>query len=108
MNIQLPNNLNFDKSCSLFNLFDILWKKWTIFILILLYQKIDNFSWIIRKLPKLNWKVLSDRLDLLIENWFVRRNVTNDKPLKINYYLTQDWLNLTEKLINIWNWYKTK
>ena len=41
-----------------------------------------------KRLAKINSKVLSDRLDDLVERGFIIREVSLVKPLKVNYKLT--------------------
>jgi len=57
-----------------------------------------------KKLSKINSKVLSDRLDDLVEKELVIREVSLSKPLKVNYRLTEKWVNLQKKLAEIWDW----
>jgi DNA-binding HxlR family transcriptional regulator len=57
----------FDERCPMYQLFDLLGKKWIFFILILIKQDCSTFNVILKKIPKLNPKILSERLDLLVE-----------------------------------------
>lgn len=57
----------FDEKNSTYVTFDLLGKKWTIFILYLLCHRVLTFGAIQRFLPKMNAKLLSDRLDSLIK-----------------------------------------
>jgi len=51
----------------MFQLFELLGKKWVFFILILIWQGNSSFNEILNKTPGLNPKILSERLDLLTE-----------------------------------------
>lgn len=93
-----------DNWCPIYKLFDTLGKKWTIFILFCIENNINTFNAIMKRLPQINSKVLSDRLDLLIEKWLITREVTTNKPLKITYKLTDYWRELSIKLQDIWDW----
>jgi DNA-binding HxlR family transcriptional regulator len=46
-------------------------------------------------------------LDLLVEEWWIERHVTNEKPLKITYTPTKVWIELSQKLEDLWAWIKT-
>lgn len=93
-----------DDNCPVYQLFDVLGKKWTIYIVFLVGQNISSFSGIMKKLPKINSKVLSDRLDDLGENGFICREVSSAKPLKITYTLTKKGKELQERLDGISDW----
>lgn len=87
-----------DDRCPVYQLFDLLGKKWTFFILSCISQNINSFSGIMKRLPKINSKVLSERIDLLIEKGLIIREVSNNKPLRINYSLSEKWKLLEAKL----------
>lgn len=59
--------LPWDDNCPAYQLFDLLGKKWMFYILICIDQNINSFSGISKRLPKINSKMLSERIDLLIE-----------------------------------------
>ncbi len=86
--------------CPLYQLFDLFGKKWTLHIFQSLYMWISTFSWLMKRLPQINSKVLAERLDLLTEKWYVKRVVSQNKPLKINYYLSDEWKELFYFLIS--------
>jgi DNA-binding HxlR family transcriptional regulator len=90
--------------CPLYQLFDLFGKKWTLHIFQSLYLWISTFSWLMRRLPQINSKVLAERLDLLVELWYVERVVSQNKPLKINYYLSNHWKELYSHLDNLTKW----
>lgn len=99
------NEIEFwDETCSVYQLFDTLWKKWSLSIIYLIWENISTFNLIMRKLSKINSKVLSDRLDDLVEKELVIRKVSLSKPLKVNYILTEKWIILQKKLAEIWDW----
>lgn len=95
-------------NCPVYRLFDMLGKKWTIFILILVKNGCSNFSSLQKKLPQINSKILSERLDFLIDKKYIQRNVTTEKPLKITYTVTQNGLELAEKIEEIGKWIQSK
>ena len=93
-----------DDKCPLYQMFSILWKKWTIYIIFLIWDNINTFSFIMKKLSKINSKVLSDRLDDLIENKLIIREVTTSKPLKITYKLSESGQKIFNQLRLTWDW----
>lgn len=93
-----------DDACEMYQLFDMLGKKWMLFILILIGDGSHSFNAISKRLPKMNPKMLSDRLDTLIEKGYIQRKVTQDKPLKISYELTTIGQELSEKIFDIGKW----
>lgn len=90
--------------CPLYQLFDLFGKKWTLHIFQSLYMWISTFSWLMKRLPQINSKVLAERLDLLVEKWYVERVVSQNKPLKINYYLSEEGKELYSHLDNLTKW----
>lgn len=99
-----PNtsSISMDDLCPINNLFSILGKKWMLYIVIFLSKNSGNFNLLMKKIPWINSKILSDRLDLLINEGYVLRHVTGKKPLKITYNLTEKWKELVLMLIYIW------
>ncbi len=96
------NNITaWSNECPLYQLFDLFGKKWTLHIFQCLNIWISTYSWLMRRLPQINSKVLTERLDLLVEKWYVVREVSQSKPLKINYYLTEEWKELYHHLDNL-------
>ena len=80
--------LPWDDKCPVYQLFELFGKKWSLHIIVCISQNINAFSTIMKRLPKINSKVLSERIDLLIEMNYITRNVSQTKPLKITYSLT--------------------
>lgn len=105
----LPKDLNFtDTTCPMYHLLDLLWKKWTLFILIILFEWEQTFNSLTKKLNNINWKTLTERLDMLLTEWYIHRQVSESKPLKVRYALTQEWREITEYIIQIWEWKRGK
>lgn len=89
--------------CPIYQLFETFGKKRTLHILQTLSEGISSFSGIMRRLPQINSKVLTERLDLLLEKNLIIREVSQSKPLKINYYLSSEWKALQEQLNHLAN-----
>lgn len=84
--------------CKTFRLFDLLGKKWVIFLIYLLDQEFHSFNNLLKKLPLMSSKVLSERLKYLQEQWMVRKEITSISPVKINYHLTPLWKKISKKI----------
>jgi DNA-binding HxlR family transcriptional regulator len=91
-------------SCHLYQFFEIFWKKRMMHIFQCIATWYNSFSWISKRLPKINPKILSERLDTLIEYDLIIRNVSQWKPLRINYELSEKWKSLHEQFqkLNLW------
>ena len=91
-------------NCSVNSLFEMIWKKWTIFVLCAIQEGYNSFSWIQKRLSGLNSKTLTDRLDILVEKDYIERKVSSTKPLTIKYSLTKKGKELEQKLTDLWVW----
>lgn len=60
-----------------------------LYIILTIKQDINSFSLIMKRLPKLNSKILSERIDTLMEKGIITRDVSQSKPLRITYHLTE-------------------
>lgn len=78
-----------DEYCPAYRLLDMLGKKWMFFVLICIYEGYNSFSLISKRIPSINSKMLTERLDFLVEKEIITRNVSQTKPLKISYALTK-------------------
>lgn len=77
------------KSCPVNNTFNIIGKKFAILILrnmITLKQK--RFNEFLESIEKINPKTLSIRLKEMENDGLIKRNVYNEKPVRIEYSLT--------------------
>ena len=90
--------------CPVYQLFEVFGKKRTLHIFHALAEEIDSFSGIMRRIPQINSKVLTERLDLLVEKKLVSRVVSQSKPLKINYYLSTQGEDLHKQIKHLANW----
>lgn len=87
-----------NQDCPMAQLFEIIGKKWVIFIIRTINEWEHTFNGIREKLWGLNAKILTDRLTELEEKWFVSRDIVNEKPVKIRYNLTSLWQELWKEL----------
>lgn len=88
-----------DQDCPIAQLFEVLWKKRVIFIIRTIAEGEQTFTGIKEKLGGLNSKILTDRLDELEEKWYIIRDVVTTKPIKIRYWLSKMWTELSKQLL---------
>lgn len=69
-------------------LFELLGKKWVIFVIKALDEGVDTFSAIREKVGSPSAKIISQRLDELMEGQLVERKIISEKPIQIRYLLT--------------------
>ena len=86
-----------NSNCETYVLFDILGKKWTIFIIYLIKHDVNNFNWILKILTRVNPKTLAERLKQLEEIDLIWIKV-NEKNARNNYYLTEKGLIVSDKI----------
>jgi DNA-binding HxlR family transcriptional regulator len=73
-----------------FNTFDIIGKKFSLLILRnMIYVKQKRFNEFLNSIEEINPKTLSIRLKEMENDGIIRRQVYNETPVRIEYYLTQ-------------------
>lgn len=78
---------------SLEETFNILFQKWTLEILYTLFLKgVIGFGEL-KKVLGVNSRTLSDKLKILTKNGYLKRNVDNGPPLRVQYALTDEGKN---------------
>lgn len=83
---------------------ELLSKRWTTLIVYTLLQGPRRFVDIENTLPNLSGKVLSDRLKELEEEGILTRTVYPEKPVRIEYCLTEKGHALLPLMNNIQDW----
>ncbi|MFB5678051.1 winged helix-turn-helix transcriptional regulator [Paenibacillus terreus] len=83
---------------------ELLSKRWTTLIVYQLMAGPQRFVAIENSLPNLSGKVLSERLKELEEEGIIERTVYPEKPVRIEYSLTQKGRELAPLLENIQSW----
>lgn len=64
--------------------------KWTIDILYMIYQlKSPGFNLLLKMLPGINSRTLTDRLILLEDHGIIRRIAQSTRPIRVNYEMTE-------------------
>ena len=77
-------------NCPIYRIIDFCSKKWAMHILRSIADaKTMRFCEIKEALPDINSRILSERLSELEEEGLVERTVTNDKPICIEYSITE-------------------
>ena len=88
--------------CPISDLFNFLGKKWMIIIVKTLWEEdAQSFTHIQKKLDNINSRILTERLDEGVAKWYIIRDVTATKPLKIRYSLTPRWYELSTKICEL-------
>ncbi len=78
------------KCCPVFNTFNIIGKKFSILILRnMIYDKQTRFNEFLNSIEEINPKTLSIRLKEMEKDGLIRRQVYDEIPIRIEYYLTQ-------------------
>jgi DNA-binding HxlR family transcriptional regulator len=78
------------KCCPVFNTFNIIGKKFSLLILRnMLYDKQKRFNEFLNSIEEINPKTLSIRLNEMEKDGLIKRQVYNETPIRIEYYLTQ-------------------
>lgn len=78
------------KCCPVFNTFNIIGKKFSLLILRnMIYGKHKRFNEFLNSIEEINPKTLSIRLKEMENDGIIRRQVYNETPIRIEYYLTQ-------------------
>jgi DNA-binding HxlR family transcriptional regulator len=78
--------------------------KWKLRIIVALMHGNKRFNFLQRAIPGISAKVLSSELKELELNRFVKRNVFNEKPVVVEYELTDYALTLQPILKTLQDW----
>jgi len=78
------------KCCPVFNTLSIIGKKFTLLLLRnMIFLKQKRFNEFLNSIEEINPKTLSIRLKELEKNGLIKREVFNETPVRIEYYLTE-------------------
>lgn len=83
---------------------DIIGGKWTILILISIWEGNKHFREIERSIPKLSTKVLASELKVLETNKLITRTVIDDFPVRIEYTITEHGKTLQNVMEALYEW----
>lgn len=83
---------------------DIIGGKWTILVLISIWEGNKHFREIERSIPKLSTKVLSKELKVLEENKLINRAIINGFPIRTEYTITEHAKTLQRVIEELYNW----
>lgn len=81
-----------DKKCSLFEIMNLIGKKWTLMIILEIYKGVGwkRFNYLKKKIPNITSKILSERLKELEQSKIISRRVREDEaPICVEYKLTK-------------------
>ena len=83
---------------------DIVGGKWTILILVSVWEGNTHFREIERSIPKLSTKVLAAALKQLEANKLITRTVIDDYPVRIEYAITDHGKSLQKIIEALRDW----
>lgn len=84
---------------------DVLGGKWKIRILgFLLFYTNRGFNELMRDLNGISQKVLSSQLKELERDGLVKKEIQSTTPIRVNYSLTENGLNVKPILVSLCNW----
>ena len=78
--------------------------KWTILILISIWEGNNRFKAIERSIPKLSSKVLAKELKDMEENHLIKRTIYDDYPVRIEYTATEYSKSLQDLIKELHKW----
>ena len=84
--------------------FSVLGKKWTGLIIHVLGDCPVRFSEMLREVPELSSRLLAQRLRELETEGIVRRTVIPEKPVKVEYSLTEKGQSLIPVMQGVADW----
>ncbi|QNK62340.1 helix-turn-helix transcriptional regulator [Pedobacter sp. PAMC26386] len=100
------NELYLDERCTLNKVLKIIGKRWVAEILILIEQDISRFSRLKECLNGISDNVLSSVLNELVKSELVKKEIFQQIPLKVEYYITPGGADLTAVMHQLCNWGK--
>lgn len=92
------------RMCPAITVFSFLSRRWTMLILKTIYEGTSTFNAIKKKLATISSRTLSERLKELEDFQMVKRQIISEKPLKMEYQLTEKAKSLKPYLEKIGEW----
>lgn len=99
--------MNYDDKkfvCTLDFAMEMIKGKWKVVIICHLNDSKGRFLELQRKLPGVSHKVLTEKLNELIEDRLVEKKVYQEMPPKVEYKLTKSGIELHKVLDSLQNW----
>ncbi|MGE3278440.1 MAG: winged helix-turn-helix transcriptional regulator [Candidatus Altimarinota bacterium] len=90
--------------CPAITVFSFLSRRWTMLVLRTICDGTQTFNAIKRELRTISSRTLSERLKELENFNMIQRTIVSEKPLKIEYELTEKALSLKPHLKKIDDW----
>jgi DNA-binding HxlR family transcriptional regulator len=98
-------SLGFDaEHCPVRNVLDHLGDKWTMVTLIALASRPHRFSEVLRAIPDISKRMLTQTLRRLERDGMIRRQVFDTKPPSVEYRMTELGFTVIGPLIGLVNW----
>ncbi|GAE36887.1 winged helix-turn-helix transcriptional regulator [Halalkalibacter akibai] len=97
--------MDYSQMCPKYELaIELLGKKWTGLIIRVLLDGPKRFKDIKAQIPEMSDRILTERMKELEQQDIIVRNVFPEKPVRIEYELTEKGLALQPVIISIQNW----
>jgi DNA-binding HxlR family transcriptional regulator len=90
--------------CPMHNVMNVLGGRWKIALLYFIHQKHNRFSLLLRKMPFITTKMLSQQLKELEQDKLVIRKIYAVMPPKVEYSLTKRGQTLLPVLEELYHW----
>ena len=90
------SKLKKEYSCSLLLTIDLVGGKWKLRLLWHILKGDNRFSLLQRAIPEISQKMLTTQLKELEENRLIIRTVIQEKPLNVQYHLSEDYSQLED------------
>lgn len=87
--------------CPIQEIISVISKKWVLNILKALSDGADSFSTIKKQIPKINSRILTERLTEMETYKLVERKIVSERPVKIKYFPTSRCLELEKEFKRI-------
>jgi DNA-binding HxlR family transcriptional regulator len=100
------NELYLEERCTLNKVLKIIGKRWVSEVLILIKHDISRFSSLKDCLSGISDNVLSSVLTELVKNKLIEKEIFQEVPIKVEYYITKSGLELTDMMHDLCNWGK--
>lgn len=92
------------KNCPVTWVLNTLSKRWILHILNSMSIWNKWFNDIKRSILWISPKILSERLTDLENEWYIKREIVNQKPIRVEYIFTRKWESLEEVMKFISSW----
>lgn len=101
------NEYYLDERCTVNKVLKIIGKRWVSEVLLLISKDVSRFSQLKECLDGISDNVLSSVLNELVKAALIRKEIFQQVPLRVEYYITESGASLTTVMHELCNWGKT-